>query len=196
LRARRWVLSDVNGLRGAVFLDRDGTIADEVGYLNHVSRFRMYPFAAEAIRKLNEAGLAVVVVTNQSGVARGYFPESLVREVNDLMITQLAEAGAKIDATYYCPHGTADGCDCRKPKTGMLEQAAREHGLDVRRSFVVGDRYGDVELATRAGAKSVFVTSGYGMGDLQWHGKSWPRQPDKIAADLSEAVKWILEQPR
>src|SRR5271167_4963351 len=162
LRARRWVLSDVNGLRGAVFLDRDGTIADEVGYLNHLSRFRMYPFAAEAIRKLNEAGLAVVVVTNQSGVARGYFPESLVREVNDLMITQLAEAGAKIDATYYCPHGTADGCDCRKPKTGMLEQAAREHGLDVHRSFVVGDRHADIELARLAGARGILVRTGYG----------------------------------
>src|SRR5271167_5038080 len=101
LRARRWVLSDVNGLRGAVFLDRDGTIADEVGYLNHVSRFRMYPFAAEAIRKLNEAGLAVVVVTNQSGVARGYFPESLVEQVHQRMNHELNEQHAKIDAVYY-----------------------------------------------------------------------------------------------
>ena len=154
----------------------------------------MFPFAAPAIRRLNDARLAVIVVTNQSGVARGYFPESMVQQVNELMRTELAREGARIDGVYYCPHGSGDACDCRKPNTGMIEQAAREHALDIKRSFVVGDRYADVQLGFRAGARAVLVTTGYGMGDLQWHGKAWPRQPDKIAADLDRAVDWILEQ--
>ena len=140
---RRWLLREAAALRPAVFLDRDGTIAEEVGYLDHISRFHMFPFVAQAIRQLNRANLAVVVVTNQSGVARGYFPESLIGTVHELMTTQLAKEGAHVDALYYCPHKEEDACACRKPKPGMLESAAREHGLDLRRSFVVGDRYGD-----------------------------------------------------
>jgi D-glycero-D-manno-heptose 1,7-bisphosphate phosphatase len=171
-------------------------MAEEVGYLNHSSRFRMFPFVAPAVRRLNEAGFAVIVITNQSGVARGYFPESLVKEVNDLMVAELAEAGAHVDGVYYCPHGSGDACECRKPKPGMINQAAREHGLDIGRSFVVGDRYGDMDLAFRVGASAVFVQTGYGMGDLHWHGKTWARQPDKIANNLSDAVDWILRQKR
>lgn len=183
-------------LRPAVFLDRDGTIAEDVGYLNHASRFRMFPFVADAIRRLNEAGYPVVVVTNQSGVGRGYFPESLVRTVNELMTQQLAEAGAKIDAVYYCPHTPADNCNCRKPKTGMLERAALEHALDLQHSFVVGDRYGDIELARNVRARAIFVRTGYGEGELAWHGANWPLQPDFIAEDLSHAADWVLRQPR
>ncbi len=154
----------------------------------------MFPFAGSAIRRLNQAGLAVIVVTNQSGVARGYFPESLVQHVHERMRQELASAGAFVDGIYYCPHGSADACNCRKPKAGMLERAAREHHLDVPRSFVVGDRYGDMELAARAGCKGVFVRTGYGLGDETWHAKDWPRQPDAIVNDLAEAVDWILVQ--
>jgi D-glycero-D-manno-heptose 1,7-bisphosphate phosphatase len=183
-------------LRPAVFLDRDGTISEEVGYLNHISRFRMFPFVAEAVRRLNEAGMPVIVVTNQSGVGRGYFPESLVHEVHALMNRQLAEAGARVDAVYFCPHISADGCVCRKPKTGMLEQAAQAHGIDVKRSFVVGDRYGDIELASNARAQSVLVRTGYGEGELAWHSGSWTVRPDFVASTLTEAADWILEQKR
>jgi len=183
-----------SSLRSAVFLDRDGTIAEEVGYLNHCSRFRMFPFAANAIHRLNEADLPVIVVTNQSGVARGYFPESLVHTVNELMTQQLATASAKLDGIYYCPHISAEECNCRKPKTGMLDRAAQEHSLDLKRSFVVGDRYGDVELARNAHARSVLVRTGYGEGELAWHAEKWPVQPDFIAADLAEAADWILRQ--
>lgn len=189
-------MPEPQAMRPAVFLDRDGTIAEEVGYLNHASRFRMFPFAAAAIRRLNEAGLPVVIVSNQSGVGRGYFPESLVRTVNDLMIELLAASNAHVDAIYYCPHTSADNCDCRKPKTGMLDRAAREHSLDFARSFVVGDRYGDIELARRAGAKGILVRSGYGEGELAWHSAKWPSQPDFVAEDLSKAAEWILRQPR
>jgi len=183
-------------LRPAVFLDRDGTIAEEVGYLNHASRFRMFPFAADAIHRLNDAGLPVIVVTNQSGVGRGYFPESLVHTVNELMTQQLAEAGAKLDAIYYCPHTSAEKCGCRKPKTGMLDRAAQEHSLDLQRSFVVGDRHGDVGLARNARARSVLVRTGYGEGELAWHAAKWPSQPDFVAEDLTQAADWILRQQK
>jgi D-glycero-D-manno-heptose 1,7-bisphosphate phosphatase len=185
---------DSSRLRSAVFLDRDGTIAEEVGYLNHASRFRMFPFVAAAIRRFNDAGLPVVIVTNQSGVGRGYFPESLVHTVNELMTKQLGEAGAKVDAIYYCPHISAENCTCRKPKTGMLDRAALEHSLDLHRSFVVGDRHGDIELARNAGAHSVLVRTGYGEGELAWHSSKWSVQPDFVAEDLTQAADWILRQ--
>jgi D-glycero-D-manno-heptose 1,7-bisphosphate phosphatase len=177
-----------------VFLDRDGTVSEEVGYLNHISRFRLLNGVTAAIRKLNQASLPVIVVTNQSGVGRGYFPEQLVRDVHDRMNAELLEAGARLDGVYYCPHVSSDECECRKPKTGMLEQAARELGLDLRKSFVVGDRYGDIELAKCAGARSILVRTGYGEGDLAWHGKRWAHQPAFVAADLPEAVEWILKE--
>jgi D-glycero-D-manno-heptose 1,7-bisphosphate phosphatase len=187
---------DSTAPRPAVFLDRDGTIAEEVGYLNHASRFRMFPFVAAAIRRLNEAGLPVIVVTNQSGVGRGYFPESLVHSVNELMKKDLAAAGARIDAVYYCPHTSADRCDCRKPKTSLLERAAREHLIELSRSFVVGDRYGDIELARNVRARGILVRTGYGEGELAWHSAKWPTQPDFVAEDLSKAADWILRQLR
>jgi D-glycero-D-manno-heptose 1,7-bisphosphate phosphatase len=147
---------------------------------------------AAAIRRLNQAQLPVVVVTNQSGVGRGYFPESLVREVHERMISELAVEGARVDNVYYCPHVSADECDCRKPKTGMLERAAAELRLDLKKSFVVGDRGGDVELAHRAGSRSILVRTGFGEGELAWHAAKWPHQPDFVAKDLAEAADWIL----
>jgi D-glycero-D-manno-heptose 1,7-bisphosphate phosphatase len=177
-------------------LDRDGTIAEEVGYLNHVDRFRMFPFAGAAIRRLNDAGLAVIVVTNQSGVARGYFPESLIQEVDERMQRDLIAAGARLDGVYYCPHGSADGCDCRKPKTGMIERAAREHSLDLSRSYMVGDRYGDMELAFRTGCKAILVRTGYGLGEETWHAKDWARLPDAVVDTLQQAADWIMVQAR
>jgi histidinol-phosphate phosphatase family protein len=107
--------------------------------LNHAARFRMFSFAPPAIRRLNEAGLAVVVVSNQSGVARGYFPESLVLEVNELMKSALAKEGARLDGVYYCPHSSADGCDCRKPKPGMMQMITERFEIDPDHTPVVGD---------------------------------------------------------
>ena len=152
----------------------------------------MFPFAGAAIRRFNLAGLAVIVLTNQSGVARGYFPESLIQQVTERLRRELVPAGAHIDGVYYCPHSSADSCNCRKPKTGMIERAVHDHNLDVSRSFVVGDRYGDMELAFRAGCKAIFVRTGYGLGEESWHAKDWPRQPDAIVDDLQQAANWIL----
>lgn len=187
-------MGDVSRLRPAVFLDRDGTVSEEVGYLNHLSRFRLLPGAASAIRRLNEAAIPAVVITNQSGVGRGYFPESLVGQVHERMAEELKREGARLDGVYYCPHVSSDRCACRKPATGLVEAAARDLGLDPRRSFVVGDRRADVELAFETGARSVLVRTGYGEGELAWHAGRWPRQPDFVAADLAEAVDWILKE--
>ena len=181
-------------LRPAVFLDRDGTVTEEVGYLNHWKRFRLLPGVGGAIRRLNEASLPVIVVTNQSGVGRGYFPEDLVRDVHERMSSELLTAGARLDGVYFCPHVPTDECNCRKPRTGMLEQASRELRLDLKSSFVVGDRHSDVELAQRAGARSILVRTGYGEGELAWHAKDWPTQPEFVAADLLDAVNWILKE--
>ena len=164
--------------------------------MNHVGRFRIFPCAAAAIRRLNDAKVPVIVITNQSGVGRGYFPESLVHTVHDLMQKQLAAGKAQVDGIYFCPHTSADRCDCRKPETGLLERAAREHGLELCRSFVVGDRYGDVDLARRVAARSILVRTGYGEGEIQWHAAEWPAPPDFIADDLGAAVGWILGQIR
>jgi D-glycero-D-manno-heptose 1,7-bisphosphate phosphatase len=162
--------------------------------LNDVRHFRMFPFTANAIRRLNDAKLPVIVVTNQSGVGRGFFPESSVHGIHELMQKQLLKAGAHVDAIYYCPHSTEHDCECRKPKPGMLAQAAREHGLDLRRSFMVGDRYGDVNAAHNAGARGILVRTGYGEAEMTSAEKAWPAPPDLIADDLGAAVDWILRQ--
>jgi D-glycero-D-manno-heptose 1,7-bisphosphate phosphatase len=186
-------MSETQPLRRTVFLDRDGTISEEMGYVNHVDRFQIFPYAAEAIRQLNQAEIPVIVITNQSGIARNIFPESLVYEVHKKMVAELAAGGAWIDAIYFCPHKSEDACECRKPNPGMLEQAAREHALDLAASWVVGDRYADLEMAHAAGARGMLVMTGYGRGEYELHRGIWPRQPDAVAENLRDAVRHILQ---
>lgn len=183
----------------AVFLDRDGTVNRQVGYPNHVSRLRVYAFAAEAVRKLNDRGIPVIVVTNQSGVARGLYPEVLVGETNNALESELAQGGAKLDAIYYCPHHPTAGesptnCDCRKPSTGMVDRAARDHELDLARSFMVGDSPSDIEMAARAGMQSVLVLTGYGRGEVAYQRERWKAEPTNIAENVNLAVDWILSR--
>ena len=187
-------MSSPHTRRRAVFLDRDGTIAEEVGYLNHMSRFHLFPFAAAAIRRLNDAGFPVVVVTNQSGVARGFFPEDLIQRVHEKMTAELAADGARIDGVYYCPHKSDDNCGCRKPLPGMLERAAREHSLELSGSAIVSDRYDDLRMGHAAGCRSILVLTGYGRGEYEWNRAGWPRQPDHVVPDLAAAVDVILKE--
>ncbi len=182
--------------RRAVFLDRDGTIAEEVGYANHISRFVVYPFAPAAIRRLNEADLPVIVVTNQSGVARGFFPESLIGQMHDKMVEELAAGGAHVDGMYYCPHIRDDQCSCRKPLPGMLELAAREHNLEISGSVLVSDRYNDIQMGHDNGCRTILVLTGYGRGDYEWNRAKWPRQPDHVVENLADAVEIILKEMR
>jgi D-glycero-D-manno-heptose 1,7-bisphosphate phosphatase len=187
-------LTDDKVLRPAVFLDRDGTICEEVGYLNHISRLQVYPYAAAAIRRLNDARVPTVVVTNQSGIARKMFPESLVLETHRRIAAELAQHGAWLDGFYYCAHMGSDGCACRKPLPGLVKQAAEEHAIDLGRSYVVGDRYVDVALAHGVGAKALMVMSGFGRGEYELHKDEWGRQPDWVAENLQGAVEIILKE--
>ena len=185
--------------RPAIFIDRDGTLSEEVGYVNHVSRFKLFPFAVDAIRLINRSPYLAVLVTNQAGVARGYFAESMVHEVHESIRRTLEAGGARLDAVYFCPHHPTAGeepyrqdCDCRKPRPGLLHRAARELGADLGRSYVIGDRKGDLELAWSVGATGVMVKTGYGRGELEHQAPSWPRQPDLVAEHLLDAVVSIL----
>ncbi len=185
----------------AVFLDRDGTINEEMGYINHIERFHLLPQSAQAIRLLNQYGWKVVVITNQSGVARGYFPESLIHQVHQKMKDHLREEGAYLDAIYYCPHHPDVGfppyrqkCQCRKPATGLIEQAVKDLDLDLARSYVVGDRGMEIEFGHRVGAKTILVLTGYGKGEWQYCRNQWNVQPDYVAKDLFHAVQWIIQK--
>ncbi len=187
--------------RRAVFLDRDGTINEQMGYINHIDRFHLLPGVAEAIKKLNDNTIPVVVVSNQSGLARGYFPESLLTRVHEKMTRQLDAKGAKIDAIYYCPHHPEakeahlrKNCNCRKPKPGLVLKAAEELELDPHQSFVVGDRWSDIKTGVNCGARSILVRTGYGRGDEQFIGPQQTVQPDFICDDLRAAVEWILSE--
>jgi D-glycero-D-manno-heptose 1,7-bisphosphate phosphatase len=176
--------------REAVFLDRDGTLIEEVNYLASPEQVRLLPGAAQAVRRLNDAGVLVVVVTNQAGVARGYFPESRVTEVHERLSLLLGEHGAKIDAFYHCPHHPTEGvgvyrvaCDCRKPKPGLLLTAAREWDIDLARSWMIGDKPSDAEAGAAAGCRTLLVRTG--------HGKGLPASADAVD-DLAAAVLSVV----
>jgi len=178
----------------AVFLDRDGTLNEEVGYVNHLERFRLLPRVAPAIRLLNRFQFKVVVITNQSGVARGYFPESLVDLVHQKMHGLLRAEEAYLDGVYYCPHHPDQKCRCRKPEAGLVEAAMKELDLDRSQCYMVGDRGVDMEFGRRIGAKSILVLTGYGRGEWEYLGDQWEAKPDHVAGDLYEAVQWILHR--
>ena len=185
--------------RPAVFIDRDGTLTEEVGYVNHPKRLRLLPRSAEAIRRLNDAGLAAIVVTNQAGVARGYFSEDVLGAVNAALVAQLKGEGARLDGVYVCPHHPTEGappyrmvCECRKPRPGLLLRAAADHGLDLSRSALVGDKPSDLLAAQAVGARCVLVLTGYGLGEWEYRRGTFPVEPDHVAEDLLDAVDWVI----
>jgi len=181
----------------AVFLDRDGTLIEEVGYLDRPERVQLYPWTVDAIRALNRAGLRTVMVTNQSGVARGFFTEAVVMRVHERIAQLLAAGGAHLDAYYYCPHHPdgkvpeyATACECRKPGRALVDRAVAEFGIDPAASYAVGDRWFDVSLARTVGATGILVRTGYGADEEH-------RPPAGVAADavvnnLAEAASWLL----
>src|SRR5262245_37715789 len=183
----------------AIFIDRDGTLNEDIGYVSSPDELVVYPWAAAAMRLVNESGFKAVVITNQSGIARGMYTEEILAAIHSRMINELAREGARIDALYYCPHHPRIGnaqyrmtCGCRKPAVGMLEAAAREHNIDLIRSFVIGDKASDIKLAQNVGAGSALVLTGYGRETLS-DPERWPCEPDFVAEDLLEAVKEILK---
>jgi D-glycero-D-manno-heptose 1,7-bisphosphate phosphatase len=187
----------------AVFLDRDGTINQEAGYIQDLANLRLIQGAAGAIARLNQRGVPVILATNQSGPARGYYPEAWVHALHQKLAELLAQEGAHLDDVFYCPHlPAAEGgmvepyardCDCRKPETGMLDAASSKHHVDLKRSYMIGDKATDVEVGQRAGCRSVLLRSGYGervlAGDYQW-----PVKPDHVADTLVDAIDWVLAE--
>jgi D-glycero-D-manno-heptose 1,7-bisphosphate phosphatase len=187
----------------AVFLDRDGTINEQMGYVNHLTRFVVLSGVTEGIRLLNGHGFHVVVVTNQSGVARGYFPIGLVHEIHDFMKAYFRKNRAAVDGIFFCPHHPggsvpeyATQCNCRKPKIGLVEQACNHMDIDLPRSYVIGDRCDDIELAERAGMKGILVKTGYGLGEIDHVLPLRALKPAHIAEDLFHAARWIIDEER
>jgi len=187
----------------AVFLDRDGTINEEVGYLDSLDKLKIIPAAYEAIRLINLSGMKAIVVTNQSGVARGFFNEKLVRQTHEAIQAALLQKKASIDKFYYCPHHPTEGtgiylqnCNCRKPLPGMLLQAAHDLDIELGSSYMVGDTDRDMEAAKKIGVKGILVKTGYGREVLQNvdpDAATAGNNPDFVAEDILEAVKWIMK---
>jgi D-glycero-D-manno-heptose 1,7-bisphosphate phosphatase len=183
----------------ALFMDRDGTINEQMGYINHISRFIVLPGAPEAVRLLNENQFLAIVVSNQAGVAKGYHPIELVYELNAHLKTILKKEGAALDAIFFCPHhpwGTvpkyAQACHCRKPETGLIDQARESFDIDLANSYVVGDRHTDMQMAHRAGLRGILVKTGYGLGEIDYALPHQAPRPAHIAQNLLGAVQWVL----
>jgi len=183
----------------AVFLDRDGTINEQMGYINHLNRFVLLSGVPEAIRLLNKNEFLTIIVSNQSGVARGYFPIDLVYEVHEFLRASLKEKGAVIDGIFFCPHHprgevTEYGyvCQCRKPETGLIDMACESFEIDLSNSYVIGDRHIDIELAHRSNMEGIMVKTGYGLGEIEYILPKKSIKPIHIASDLLDAVHWIV----
>lgn len=188
--------------RRAVFLDRDGTLNADAGYPRTFGEISIYPGSFEAVRALNEAGLPAIVVSNQSGVGRGYFGEPEVTALHREMRAAFAARGARIDAFYYCPHfaGSADpryraACDCRKPKPGLALRAAADFGLDLGRCYMIGDKPADIAFGRNIGATTVLVLTGRGRAARQRLLDRGPR-PSHVSGGILAAVRWIIRRER
>ncbi|MCX6564469.1 MAG: HAD family hydrolase [Candidatus Aminicenantes bacterium] len=183
----------------AVFLDRDGTINVDVGYPSRYDQVKIYAASFEALRKINAAGFLAVVVTNQSGIGRGFLTEDDLRDIHARMAEDFLARGARLDAFYYCPHYDLSeipryrlDCPCRKPKPEMARRAAAELGLDLSRSYMIGDKVEDVEFGLAAGASPILVRTGYGASaEIKLVERAIT--PAAVAGTLLEAVDWILE---
>ncbi len=172
----------------AAFLDRDGTICEEVNYLSRPENLRLFPFSAEAVKLLNNNSFLVILITNQSGIVRGFFDEKTLHEIHTKLKNELAESDAKLDAVYFCPHNSSANCDCRKPKTGMIEQAANDFSLDLENSWMVGDKAIDVQTGFSAKMKTAMVLTGYGQIEVE----KLKKKPDLIADNLLQIVEMMI----
>jgi len=188
-------------MRVGVFLDRDGTINEEVGYLHETEKLIVIPGAARAIKRLNDHGMPVVCVSNQSGVARGLYSIDAVCKVNQRLEDLLKAKGAHLDMILFCPHHPTEGrspykksCSCRKPGPGMLEKAATELEIDLARSYLIGDCLSDIHAARAAGLKAILVLTGYGREEMENIRKYPDLEPDHICPDIVAGIDWILKQ--
>jgi D,D-heptose 1,7-bisphosphate phosphatase len=175
----------------AAFLDRDGTLIYDKNYLSSPERVKLYSYSAESIKKLRKAGFKIIVVTNQSGIARGIFNEKDLKKVNKRFVDLLKEQGAKIDGLYYCAHIDENSCDCRKPKTAMALKAAKEHNIDLEKSYTVGDSVRDYMFGYNSGGKGILVLTGHGKEQMKKI-KSQKIKPLAVCKTLKQAVNVII----
>lgn len=175
----------------AVFLDRDGTINHEKGYLSDEKDLNLYSYAVKSILMLQKAGFKIVIITNQSGIARGYFTEKKLSVIHKTLLKMLKDKGVTIDGIYYCPHGADDVCDCRKPKIGMAKFAEKDLNIDLSKSYVVGDSIRDYLMGYNFGGKGILVMTGHGKKQYAKL-KDEKRKPLAVSKNLYEAVKVIL----
>ena len=185
-------------MRPAVFIDRDGTMIHDVGYLSRREDISWYAWTIDAIRLLNRAGFLVFVATNQGGIGLGFYTEDFLKSLHVELDAVLREAGAHVDDWLYCPHhpdarvpSLKVACECRKPGPGMVRQAEQRFEIDLARSFVIGDKWTDIGMATSVGARGILVRSGYGEIELRRRSASAP-EAAYVAADLMEATSWLL----
>ncbi len=186
----------MKSLKPAVFLDRDGTIIEDVHYLKDKKDLKLIQGTAEALKRLKKMNFLTFLVTNQSGVARGYFDEDNVSIINNELNSLLEKENASLDSIYYCPHHPkgaieeyAKQCNCRKPATGMIDSAIKDfENIDIKNSYVIGDKFIDVELAHNAGCKGILVKTGHGLNEIE---KNKDKAADYIANDITDAVNWI-----
>ncbi len=179
----------LTGSNRAVFLDRDGTIHPDTGYLHHPDEVAIYPAARRGMKLLADRDFLLFLVTNQSGVGRGYFPAGAVERVHEKIVAELAADGIGLAGIAYCPHRPDEGCRCRKPAPGMILDLAARHGVDLARSYMVGDQPTDIEAGRRAGCRTVLLA---GTRELSgWRRQEGWRDPDWVAGDLLEAAFWI-----
>src|SRR5436190_4426370 len=174
----------------AVFLDRDGTIMEDANYVGRLDQVVLIPSAKQALRRLRDAGFKLFIVTNQSGVGRGYFPREAVEEIHAHLDEQFGPEGVSFDRYYVCPHHPEDNCDCRKPKPKLLRDAAAEYGLNLARCFMIGDRPTDIQAGKSAGTQTILVLTGAGKESLAKGDVAC----DHAAADIGAAADWILSQ--
>lgn len=175
-----------------VFIDRDGTINIDGPYLDDPDKFEMYPGVGEGVKKLKDDGFKIIVMTNQSGIARGYFTEEVLSKIHERMEIEFDSFGVKLDGIYCCPHHPDDDCNCRKPKTGLFEKAIEEHDIDVNRSYMIGDKILDVEAGQKIGVKTALVPEAHVRDDFLSVKDEWGCYPDYVGDDFMDAVGWIL----
>lgn len=183
----------MSAYRHWVLLDRDGTLIKEAQYLSRPEQVELLPGASEGLRALRSAGCGLVVLTNQSGVARGYFTRDDITKIHARLDELLAAEGVTLDGYYVCPHGNDDNCACRKPRAGMAEQAATERGIDLARSFMIGDKRLDLQMGRAVGAATVLVRTGYGA-EVEAADGDLATLADVVVDNLAAAARWIVPQ--
>ena len=182
------------GKNKAIFLDRDGTINVDVHYLDTPNNFKMYPGVGLGVKSLQDAGFKIIVITNQSGIARGYFTLETLERIHEKMLKEFEEYDIHVDGVYFCPHHPDDSCNCRKPNTGMFEKAIEEHDIDASFSFMIGDKHLDVIAGKRIGAKTILIPEPDVREDVVQEKDSRDEIADYFAKHFMDAVEWILKK--